>query len=325
MGKKKNKKKQQSEPSNNSYFEPKSPPPASAPPAPPAGEGAPLLGHVSYGAYQQNEQLRDQLQNNNGNNNNNNNNGGPAITNYNHNAIYTGFGDASLRPNTGEANWMDDEILGLSLHEIMRTLQWSNIISCAAVIVLEILVAIFRIFSPTKFVMGCYLAFFASILLRVEITHIIKQHREHMSAGDLSAQETQDLIGGVGSYSRVPNMEGPALRDNFGLVFHPSGKACLLFLMASMCVGQHNNIFELFLGGLFGLNAMLIMYLLFKYPSYQQQEDIPVPKLPALPSANTPRASTWSYYENDASSLWQVTTTIAEGASMLTPAASSYR
>ena len=321
MGKKKNKKKQQSEPSN-SYFEPKSPPPASAPPAPPAGEGSPLLGHVSYGAYQQNEQLRNQLQNN---GNAVGRGGTPAITNYNHNAIYTGFGDASLRPNTGEANWMDDEILGLSLHEIMRTLQWSNIITCASVIVLEILVAIFRIFSPTKFVMGCYLAFFASILLRVEITHIIKQHREHMSAGDLTSQETQDLIGGVGSYSRVPNMEVPALRDNFGLVFHPSGKACLLFLMASMCVGQNNNIVELLLGGLFGLNAMIIIYLLCKYPSYQRQEDIPVPKLPALPGANTPRSSTWSYYENDASSLWQVTTTIAEGASMLTPAASSYQ
>lgn len=337
MGKKKDKKNTQQQPQNNAYFEPQSPPPAAPPPPAPqpqistigigsggGGETDALMGYAAYGSYQQNEQLRDQMQTN--------GHAGtpPVVTNFNHNAVYTGFGDISLRPNTGESNWMDDELLGLSLHEIMKTLQWSNILSCAGVIVLEIAIAIFRVFSPTRLVLGVYLAFFASILLRVEISHILRQHREHLRIGDMPSnneEETSNLVGGgsssgsnIGTFGRIPNMGVASLRDNFGLVFHPSGKACILFLMASMCIGQHNNLLEDLMGCLFGLNATIIMYLLFQYPAYRRQEDIPIPKLPALPSRAT-AARAWSYYENDASSLWQVTTTIAEGASMLTPVA----
>lgn len=309
------KKKKSQQPSN--ALEPKSPPPAAPPPPEPPGETASLMGPVSYGSYHQEEQLRDQLQDGHANYGI-----GPTITHYNQNSVYASFGDISLRPNTGEDNWFDEEILGLALHEIMKTLQWSNIISCSFIIVLEIMSAIFRLFfKPPRLVLGCYLAFFASLLLRVEIAHIIKQHRDHIRLGDLSAEETRDLMGAIGGYTKVPNVETPALRDSFGFLFHPSGKASLLMLMASMCVGQNNNILELILGLVFGLNALFTFYLLCRYPKYRVQEDIPIPKLPPSPTSShgNPRstAASWSYYENDASSLWKVTSTIAEGASVL--------
>lgn len=314
-------------------MEPHSPPPAAAPPAPPTTETESLLGPVSYGSsYQQDEQLRDQLQGN----------GSaytPAITNYNQNAVYSSFGDVNLRPNIGEDNWFDGEILGLALTEILKILQWSNIISCSLIIVLEVLVAIFRIFAPARFVLGCYLAFTASLLLRVEIAQIIKQHKDHMGLGDINNTDNngqddkpQDLkwISGIGSHSKIPDVKAPALRDNFGLLFHPSGKACILLLMASMCVGQHNNIIELLLGFVFLVNAFLIVYILCRYPGYRQSEDIPIPTLPPEPGSQqqgpvTPSAAAWTYYENDASSLWKVTSTIAEGSSLLTSAKNSFQ
>jgi len=271
------------------------------------------MGSVSYGSYQQEEQLRDQMHDG-------NSGYAPTITNYNQNAVYASYGDVNLRPNTGEDNWVDEEILGKSLGEIMKVLQWSNITSCAAIIVLEIMFAIFRIFAPARFILGCYLAFFASLLLRVEIAHIIRQHREKIRIGTLNAEETKDLIGSMGGFSKVPNVAAPALRDNFGLLFHPSGKAGLLMLMSSMCIGQRNNILEDLMGLVFGLNSLITIYLLFRYPKYRVQEDIPVPKLPPEPgSQGTARASAaWSYYENDASAVWKTATTIAEGASLLT-------
>jgi len=402
MGKKKNKNNKQQQGNNNSYFEPKSSPPATAPPVPPPpqyydGGGAEtdaLMSHVSYGSYQselqqqqQQAQLRDQVdqaptstststatssayyyQDDNVQRESNSTAGGVYMNSNNRNSLYSGFGDSTLRPNTGEANWMDDEILGLSLHEILKTLQWSNIITCASAIVLELLVAIFRIFRPTKFILGCYLAFFASIVLRVEIAHIIKQHRSRLQFIESLKQitttnnnnnnnnnnntileqqeedELHDLIGA--SYSKVPNVEVPALRDNFGLVFHPSGKACVLYLMASMCIGQSNNLLEDLLGVWFGINGTIILYLMWQYPAYRRQEDIPVPKLPPLPNSSDssyrngipghssiyhnplavlPNNSSWQYYENDASSVWQVATTIAEGASMLNASGRNFR
>ncbi|CAB9518135.1 expressed unknown protein [Seminavis robusta] len=312
-------------------LEPKTPPPAAAPPAPPGGEMASLLGPaVPYPSYQEQDAvqpLRDTMQGTGSSYT-------PTISHYNQNAVYSSFGDANLRPNTGEANWVHGELLGMALHEILKTLQWSNIISCSLVIILEVMVAIFRIFALAKFVMGCYLAFFASLLLRVEIAQIIKQHRqqqklehENQSANGGGSADGWILNTGLRHASRIPDVQAPFLRDNFGLLFHPSGKASILLLMSSMCVGQHNNIFELVLGGVFGLNAIIILYLLCQYPSYRRQEDIPVPVLPPSPNsqrgAQVRQSATWSYYENDASSVWQVAATIAEGTSYLTSTGNS--
>lgn len=327
------------------HLEPKSPPPGSAPPAPPpeGNETTALLGPVSYGSYQQEDEstnnLRLHMQGRSGYLN------APTISHYNnsnhestnsHSSVYSSFGDVNVRPNTGEDNWYDGEILGLALHEIMKSLQWSNILSCAAVIVLEVLVAIFRIFAPARFVMGCYLAFFASLLLRVEVAQIIQQHRKQQqqqqpmdsnngTAGNGASQRARWILdtasSGLASSTRLPEVHAPVLRDNFGLLFHPSGKACMLFLMASMCVGQHHNLFELVLGSVFAMNALVTCYLLWQYPGYRRQEDIPVPMLPPSPGSTRGKirpSATWSYYENQASSVWQVATTIAEGSSYLT-------
>jgi hypothetical protein len=317
------------------HLEPKSPPPGSAPPVPPVegNETTALLGPVSYGSYQQEDEstnnLRLHMQGQ-----GRSPGYAPTISHYNENSVYASFGDINMRPNTGEDNWYDGEILGLALHEIMKSLQWSNILSCAAVIVLEVLVAIFRIFSPDRFVMGCYLAFFASLLLRVEVAQIIQQHRKQQqimmeSNGTVETNGHQAgaswiadaAASGLASSTRLPEVHAPFLRDNFGLLFHPSGKAFMLFLMASMCVGQNNNIFELVLGSVFAINALFTCYLMCQYPGYRRQEDIPVPMLPPSPGSTRGKvrqSATWSYYENQASSVWQVATTIAEGSSYLT-------
>jgi hypothetical protein len=285
-----------------SYHEPLARPPVSAPPNPPAGESDSLLGGASYGSYQQNDGIESSK---------------PQVTNYNQSSAYSSFGDATLRPNTGEDNWIDEEIMGLALHEILKTLQWSNILACSAAIVLEIAVCIFRIFSIPRLVLGCYLGFFASLLLRIEIAQIVRLHRRQL--GERAADEMENLMGAGGR--NAPDVQAPFLRDNFGILFHPTGKTGILSLMATMCWGQTSNWIEFLLGCIFALNALVTMYIICRYPGYRQQEDIPVPTLPPSPNGAGKRAAqvaSWSYYENNASSLWMVTSGIAEHSAMLT-------
>lgn len=281
--------------------EPLATPSSSIPPKAPGGEKDSLLGTSSYGSYQQQEGVPSS----------------PSITNYNQSAAYNVFGDVHLRPNTGEDNWIDEEIMGLALHEILKTLQWSNIMACSAAIILEILFGIFRLFTPSRLVLGFYLAFFASLLLRIEIAQIIRQHRRQL--GEQATDEMENLMGAGGR--NAPNVQAPFLRDNFGILFHPTGKAGILCLMATMCWGQNSNWVEFALGCAFALNALFTAYILCRYPGYRRQEDIPVPTLPPSPNSfnrSGARATSWSYYENNASALWKVTSGIAESSAFLT-------
>ena len=281
--------------------EPLAPPPSSAPPHPPSGETEALLGGASYGSYQQDDGVGSSK---------------PHVTNYNQSSAYSSFGDVHLRPNTGEDNWIDEEIMGLALHEILKTVQWSNILTCSATIVFELFFEIFRIIYPAPLVLGCYLGFFASLLLRVEIAQIIRQHRRQI--GERAADEMENLMG-VGGRN-APDVQAPFLRDNFGILFHPTGKVGMLSLMATMCWGQNANWIEWLLGCVFALNALFTTYIICRYPGYRRQEDIPVPTLPPSPNSfgKATQAASWSYYENNASSLWKVTSGIAETTTMLT-------
>lgn len=122
-------------------------------------------------------------------------------------------GDPSLRPNTGQTN---DDWGGIgSLNEVATTLRWMTIASSSTAILWEGFALPTRIIIhswvyPAKVVLGGYLGVFCMLLLGVEL--------------------------------KAP------LRDNFGILYHPLGRAVLLYLMSGMCFGILFTWWEIILG-----------------------------------------------------------------------------
>jgi hypothetical protein len=147
----------------------------------------------------------------------------------------TGRGDPSLRPNTGQTN---DDYGGIgSLNEVATRLRWMTIASSSIAILWEGFALPTRIIIhswvyPAKVVLGGYLGVFCILLLGVELN--------------------------------------APLRDNFGILYHPLGRAVLLFLMSGMCFGILFTWWEIILGLAFILCGSGYVYAYIKYPEYRR-------------------------------------------------------
>lgn len=144
-------------------------------------------------------------------------------------------GDPSLRPNTGQTN---DDYGGIgSLNEVTTKLRWMTIASSSTAILWEGFALPTRIIIhswvyPAKVVLGGYLGVFCMLLLGVELN--------------------------------------APLRDNFGILYHPLGRAVLLFLMSGMCFGILFTWWEIALGSSFILCGSGYVYAYIKYPEYRR-------------------------------------------------------
>jgi hypothetical protein len=146
-----------------------------------------------------------------------------------------GRGDPTLRPNTGQTN---DDYGGIgSLNEIATILRWMTIVSSSIAILWEGFALPTRILIhswvyPAKVVLGGYLGVFCILLLGVELN--------------------------------------APLRDNFGILYHPLGRAVLLFLMSGMCFGILFTWWEILLGLAFILCGSGYVYAYIMYPEYRR-------------------------------------------------------
>lgn len=147
-------------------------------------------------------------------------------------------GNTSLRPNTGQTN---DEHGGIgSLREITQRLRWMTIASTLSALIWEGFAFPERLIintwdQPASVVMGGYLAFFCLLLLGVELN--------------------------------------APMRDNFGILYHPLGRATLLMLMSSMCYAIHIAWWEILLTVAFACCSFGYVYAYIKYPEYRRWQD----------------------------------------------------
>lgn len=192
------------------------------------------------------------------------------------------YGDASLRPNTGETNSYDTAIFGLALHELLENLRMANIV--AAVVSMAALLAswLLRLLTGEigKLVLAGYLAFFSFVLLLVEM---------------LSIWNVQSV-----------NL---FLKDNFGMLRHPVGKTVFIYLLSTICFGI-GGVTELLVGGIYFCSASLLLWTWCFYPEFRrpfEQEDREEDQ-PTRPVASEKTFSqSWSYYSGNFSSFAKTT------------------
>jgi hypothetical protein len=147
-------------------------------------------------------------------------------------------GDPNLCPNTGQTN---DDYGGIgSLREVASRLRWMTIASTVLAIIWEGFAFPTRLLVhawvyPAKVVLGAYLAAFCLLLLGVELN--------------------------------------APLRDNFGVLYYPLGRAALLFLMSGMCFGILAAWWEVLLGLAFFACASGYVFAYIKYPEYRHWQD----------------------------------------------------
>jgi hypothetical protein len=278
------------------------PPPASAPPPPPSqsdeehvnSQHVPLLCQ----SYQQQQQLPDQLipPSDPINSRKFNSTGFPPsraaqvpnITHYDGGAYEEDYstnwlqnssgsmlrGDAAIQPNTGLKNSALGD--GTALVEIVWKLRWINIIASTLAIMSEIFGIIFKLFDPAKAVLAGYLTFFSLMLLTYE--------------------------------TRFPELE-KIVKDNFGLLCHPIGRALFLILLSSLAVGQW-TLMDVLIGITFFGNAMYTIHTFIFYPEYRrlhEEEEI---------QTNGTESTWWSrksWATPDFASSTVIASTIAQG------------
>jgi hypothetical protein len=207
-------------------YEPLAPPPAAPPPSPPpqAALKQPLpasFGNESSSSSSRRAQV-------------------PRVTNYDSyqdssKAAAAYGGDATIRPNVGEANSAD----GDALPELLWKLRVVNLAACSLSILLEIpaFLGHFLLFKWDRAVLGFYLMAFCLVLILYEI--------------------------------HTPAIASP-LQDCFGLIYHPLGRAFYLLLMGGLCFGQ-SWIFLMVVGVVFWISAGGTLFAYIKFPQYRRQ------------------------------------------------------
>jgi len=152
-------------------------------------------------------------------------------------------GDASLRPNTGETNSYDTAVFGLALREILENIRLANIIAALVALVLLVVSWFMRLVTGqiARLVLSCYLAFLSAVLMAVEMVGMWK-----FLAADAW------------------------IRDNLGLVRHPVGKICYIYLLSTVCLGI-GGIPEFVLGALYFVCATLLLFVWCAYPEFRRQ------------------------------------------------------
>jgi hypothetical protein len=180
-------------------------------------------------------------------------------------------GDVSIRPNTGETNSYDYALFGLALHELLEQLRLANMIAASLTIVMLASTWLLKVIMVqwTKAVLSGFLVCFALTLLLVECMNIWK----------------------------VPSIDKP-LRDNFGLIYHPVGKAIYLLGTASFCWAL-GGIWETILGAVYCTTGGILWVAWIIYPEfrrpYETDDDADVIQYTG------PRSASWSYYSTSVS------------------------
>lgn len=246
-------------------LDPDVPPPASAPPPPPPVGDEEHINSQSvplpYSSYQQQQQLPDQLIPPYATSTGSFNKSGlpasrpaplPNITHYDggsyeedystnwlHNSSGSMLrGDAAIQPNTGLKNSSMGD--GTALVEIIWKLQWINIIASTLAIMSEIFGIIFKLFTnPSKAILAVYLTFFSLMLLAYE--------------------------------TRIPELER-IVKDNFGLLCHPIGRALFLFLLSSLALGQW-TLMDVLIGVVFLGNGIYTIHTFIFYPEFRRMHE----------------------------------------------------
>lgn len=147
-------------------------------------------------------------------------------------------GDPNINPNTGQTN---DEFGGIgSLREVTSRLRWLTIGCTLTALIWEGFAFPARLVvntweHPAEVVLGAYLAFMCLLLLGVELN--------------------------------------APMRDNFGVLYHPLGRAFILILMSTMCYGIHIAWWEIPLAFAFAGCSFGYIYAYAKYPEYRRWQD----------------------------------------------------
>ena len=206
-------------------YEPMAPPPSAPPPSPPPHAALQQPLPSSFSESSRKAQM-------------------PRVTNYDsyHDSttaynVGGGGGDATIRPNVGEANAADG--VGDALPEFLMKLRVTNLIGCGLSILFEIpaFMGHFLFLKWDQAVLGIYLMILVLVLICYEI--------------------------------HTPSIATP-LQDYFGLIYHPLGRGLYLLLLGGLCVGQ-SWIPLMVVGILFWLSAGGTVYAFIKYPRYRRR------------------------------------------------------
>mmetsp|Transcript_1322 Transcript_1322/g.3610 ORF Transcript_1322/g.3610 Transcript_1322/m.3610 type:complete len:302 (-) Transcript_1322:255-1160(-) len=129
---------------------------------------------------------------------------------------------------------------GTTLPELVVRMRIINMTLCTFAILFEIPSFLSKaLFNPPRAVLAGYLAFLAGLLCCFEL--------------------------------HVPAI-ARFVRSNFGLLYSPMGRACFLFLMGGLCVGQ-GGILEIMLGGIMVANGFYTLYIPCKYPGFEKAHE----------------------------------------------------
>ena len=228
-------------------------------------------------------------------------------------------GNSSLRPNVGLTNFYDTDPCGQALHLTVRQLRYTACLLSATTILLVAWTwwIRFLFLQWTVMVVSLYLAFLALILGISEVAVLIQGGMPWA----LPAPLMDDNNGGnLPELSASPPdlVARPVLllHDQFGFLYHPTGKPLMLLLMSTMCFAM-DAFWEFFLGAaFFGLTLTVVLlgreaeFRRLYYPPYH-----PADREEDASRQNVTSTRSWSYYSTSISSLVQEQT--AETASLL--------
>lgn len=301
--------------SSDRYFEPLSPPPSSAPPPLPThnvysqasmgtnetdslvysvsssyqnlagGSHGNLVGTASRAAALPQIRYDDENEVINGH--------GSARLNHQDVRTFFSSGDASLLPNIGLTNSYDTSLFGLALHELLEKLRLTNMIASLASIGLLLFTWLWSTLTLhwDRLVLSCYLGFFAVVLLAMELCSLWNVYTDSSRASFVTSVDT-------------------FVKANFGLLRHPIGKSCFLFLQATLCwaIGgvSGSGIAELAIGLLYFGSAASLLALWFTDPAFRspfQQEYNAEDEDENFQVHNESTWREWSYYSHSLSQV----------------------
>lgn len=235
-------------------------------------------------------------------------------------------GNVGLRPNVGLTNSYDSAVTcGQALHTTVEQLRYMLIGLCATTCIVIALTWWIRFLQLqwAKLVVSFYLAFLAFLLGMSEVAILVVGI---MPPGSSAAFASISGSGGGGSsgrideeqeeeepltlrdneeeaplrYSQAPHRQKRLpLQDQFGFLYHPTGKFSLILFMATLCLAMGGT-WEYILGSGY-LLVVIAIAILGREPEFQRlyypPHDMDDDEQSAVRPINE-RSASWSYYSS---------------------------
>jgi hypothetical protein len=199
-------------------------------------------------------------------------------------------GDSTWLPNTGETNVYDTALWGLALSELLALIRSMNIATAVVTVLWCGFSMMDKVISLhiASLVLSIYLMVLTLVLLLTEMLEAgnVMHHRRRSASSSTSSSlflpssENQSMVADTmnnvlqQSFRSTIDASHSYLQDNFGILYHPTGRIWYGYLLATLCWSVGGNHWYSLIDNLLGLSFMVSATVLFhiwiSYPEYRR-------------------------------------------------------